>query len=47
MPADTPAPDEEPIDPAVQAAAEDGYATLRRYLAHHPMPHQQDRRHAA
>lgn len=40
MPADAPAPDEEPIDPAVQAAREDGFASLRRYLAHHPMPHQ-------
>jgi hypothetical protein len=37
-------PDEEPeYDPAEQAAAEDGFTSLRRYLAIHPMPRQQDR----
>lgn len=41
-------PDEEPeYDPAEQAAQEDGFTSLARYLAVHPMPRQQDRRHAA
>lgn len=43
MPADL-TPDEEPeYDPAVQAAAEDGFTSLAAYLARHPMPRQQDR----
>lgn len=40
-------PDEpRPVDPAKQAAAEDGYTNLARYFAHRPFPQQQDRRAA-
>lgn len=45
MPAD-PTPDEEPLTPAEQAMAEDGFTSLAAYLAVHPMPQQQDRRAA-
>ncbi|MEU5716598.1 hypothetical protein AB0G71_12545 [Streptomyces sp. NPDC020403] len=46
MPADL-TPDEEPeYDSAEQAAAEDGFTSLSRYLAVRPMPRQQDRRAA-
>ncbi|GGY81399.1 hypothetical protein CP967_08465 [Streptomyces nitrosporeus] len=33
-----PLPDEEPLDPADQAAAEDGFGSLTRFLARHPAP---------
>jgi hypothetical protein len=45
MPADQ-TPDEEPLDPAEQAAAEDGFTSLAQFLAAHPMPQQRDRRAA-
>lgn len=37
----------EPLDPAEQAMAEDGFTSLARYLAVRPFPQQQDRRHSA
>lgn len=45
MPADL-TPDEEPLTPAEQAAAEDGYTNLAAYFARRPFPQQTDRRAA-
>lgn len=38
--------DEEPVDAAEQAMAEDGYTSLARYFAARPFPQQADRRAA-
>ena len=36
----------EPLDPAEQAAGEDGFTSLAAFLAIRPMPQQRDRRAA-